>query len=59
MVIQTGEGESDCIVGIDCDLGTCGASERLFAEVRPVYVVTPKRTGLHCIERQIQVCNRV
>ena len=41
MVIETDESEPDRIVGIDGDFGTRGARERLFAEVRPVYVVTP------------------
>ena len=59
MVVETGESEPDRIVSIDRDFGTRGASERLFAEVRPVYVVTPKGTGLHGIERAIQVANRV
>lgn len=59
MVIQTSKGEPDRIVGIDRDFGTRGASERLFAKSRPVYVVSPKRTGLHFIECAIQVRNRV
>jgi hypothetical protein len=59
MVLQTGEGEPDRIVGIDRDFGACGASERLFAKARPIYVIPPKRTGLHFIECAIQICNRV
>jgi hypothetical protein len=59
MVIQTGKGEPDRAVGINRDFGTRGASERLLAKSRPVYVVPPKRTGLHFIECAIQVCNRV
>ena len=59
MVIEAGEGEPDRIVGIDRDFGTRGASERLFAKVRPVYLIPPKRAGLHYIERTIQVCYRV
>ena len=59
MVIQTGKGEPDRIVGIDRDFGTRGASEGLFAKSRPVHVVPPKRAGLHNIECAIQVCNRV
>jgi hypothetical protein len=59
MVIETGEGEPDRIVGIDRDFGMRGARQRLFAKARPVYAIPPKRTGLHFIERAIQVCDRV
>jgi hypothetical protein len=59
MVLQTGQREPDRIVGIHRDFGARGATQRLFAKSRPVDVVPPKRTGLHFIERAIQVCNRI
>ena len=58
MIVQTGKGKPDGIVGIDRDFCAHGASQRLFAKSRPVYVVPPKRTGLHFIECAIQVCCR-
>jgi hypothetical protein len=59
VVLQAGESEPDRIVGIDREFGAGGASERLFAQARPVDLLPSKWARLDRVERAIQVCTRV
>jgi len=59
MITQAGKSEADGIVRVDRDFGAGGSRGRFFAKARPVDLLSPKRAGLHLIERAIQVRHRV